>query len=81
MAEKMENYEFGGAGGPRPKYPWDEWLDGGTWRITRGADFDVKVASMRKAVFLAAQKHGLRIETRLEGDSLIFRATPKNEDA
>ena len=77
MAERLENYEFGKASGRPPKYPWDEWLDGSTWRITRGADFDGKVVSMRKMVSLAGRQRGLRAETRIEGDSLIFRATSK----
>ena len=81
MAEKLENYEFGGVAGPRPKYPWEQWLDGETWRVTRDADFDCKVASMRKAVFLAAQRRGLKVQTQIEGDSLVFRTIPKGDHA
>jgi hypothetical protein len=77
MAERLENYEFNAMGGPSPKYPWDEWLDGSTWCITRGADFDVKPFSMRSAVQGAGERRGLRIQTQIKGDSLVFRAIPK----
>jgi hypothetical protein len=80
MAEKLENYEFTKVGGRLAKYPWGRWLDGSTWRITRGGDFDVEVSSIRSAVTEAARRRGLRAESRIEHDSLIFRATPK-EDA
>lgn len=69
--------EFSNKVGRPPKYPWDEWMDGSTWRITRGADFDVKVLSIRSGVHRCARQRGLRSEARIEGDSLIFRATPK----
>ncbi len=82
MAERLEHYEFGNNKAGRPlKYPWDEWLDGSTWRITRGTDFDAKPSSVRSEVYRSAYQRGLRIESRIEGDSVIFRASPKNEDA
>ncbi len=78
MAEKLENHEFSVVLGRPPKYPWDEWLDGSTWRITRGQDFDVEPSSMRKGASQAASRRGLRAQTQIEDDSVIFRATPKN---
>ncbi len=77
MAERLENYEFANKAGRPLKYPWDEWLDGSVWRITRGADFDAKPSSVRSGVYRSAQQRGLRTESRIEGDSVIFRATPK----
>jgi len=78
MAERLEDYEFSRIVGGRPaKYPWEKWLDGSTWRITRGADFNGKVVSMRKMVAHAARGRDMRVETQIDGDSVIFRATPK----
>ena len=73
MAERLEHYEFRGLG-RRPTYPWDEWLDGSTWRITRGADFDSQARAMVKLVHHAARRRGQLVATQIEGDSVIFRA-------
>jgi len=33
--------------GRRPKYPWDEWMDGTEWTIWKDQDFTCSRASMR----------------------------------
>lgn len=38
------------------KYPWDEWLNGQTWQLTRGVDFTLDDSSLRAAVSSAANK-------------------------
>jgi hypothetical protein len=74
MAERLENYEFGGRFGRPPKHPWNEWLDGSTWRITRGIDFDARPSSIRQEILQTAARRGLGAETSVEGDSVVFRA-------
>jgi len=73
MAERLENYEFGKAAGRPTTHPWDEWLDGSTWRITRGTDFDARPSSIRQEILQTAKRRGLEAETSVEGDSVVFR--------
>ena len=71
--------------GPKPKYPWDEWLDGRTRLLTPGEDFDVKTSTMRAMVYQQAYKRGMRAVTELHGpvgsESIKVRAfAPAGEE-
>lgn len=65
-----------GVPGRPGRYPWGEWTDGSTWRITRGADFDVSVDSMRSMLWSYAGRSGLDLATVVDGDSIEFRFQP-----
>ena len=47
-------------GGPPPIYPWDKWLDGGTYRLLRGTDlhhhFPCKLKTMEHMIRKQVQK-------------------------
>lgn len=72
MAERITDATFGGLGAP-PKYPWDKWADGGSWRITRGEDFDIPAVSMAAVIRSYAKRNGLFVGTRRTGDTIAFR--------
>lgn len=72
MAERISNVTFSGPGAPA-KYPWDKWADGGTWRITRGEDFDIPAVSMAAILRAHAKRNDLFVGTRRTGDTIEFR--------
>ena len=73
MAEILdEEYDFYAH---RTRYPWGLWLDGQTWRLTRGIDFQVDVPSMRTTVYNAGRARGLKVRTTAEnGTCIVIRA-------
>lgn len=48
----------------KPKYPWDEWFDGGWWRITKGQDFTLDNHGMRNVIRQTARKYHGRVTIR-----------------
>jgi len=63
----------------RPKkYPWEEWLNGETWELRGGRDFQTRGESFRAMAWQAAEQRGKRVKTRIvrddEGESLVIRA-------
>jgi hypothetical protein len=59
-------------------YPWDDWLDGSTWKVVKGVDFTVPVSSMRSECYIQAAKRKGKALTHATktGDGLIFRFEP-----
>lgn len=76
MARKLDTFPEGGRG--RRYEHLDEWLDGSTWELHQGQDFD-KARAVRAAVTAAARRRGQRVRTRLFGDdgeqTLVVQAT------
>lgn len=65
--------------GPRPKYPWPEWLDGQRRRIVKGEDFNCTVASMADAIRKAAKAAKVELdEVHEEPEAVVFKAKPAN---
>jgi hypothetical protein len=70
MAEKLKIFKFKGNHGG--KYPWDDWFDGGIWKLRHGKDFNCQVANFRTGASHAARKHGGRLKTSvIEGESAV----------
>ena len=72
MAERVDAMPAGGI--TRAKYPWDEWLDGSTWKLTRGTDFICSTSSMSTGAVQKGLRMGLKVETRMAGDTVWIRA-------
>lgn len=62
-------------GGKAEQYPFDEWFDGALWRLHRGEDFAVTPTSLRSALYAAAQRRGVKVETRIVGGVLLVQRT------
>lgn len=73
MAEKLNNYTFRKRG-PKPKYPWDEWLNGEVWQLALGQDFDTSPCSMRFVAYKTAASRGLKLHTNTDGATVTFQA-------
>jgi hypothetical protein len=52
------------------RYPWDEYLDGSVWELTRGEDFQCSVSSFQGAARAQANRRRgtVRMRTRHAGD-------------
>lgn len=67
------------AGGKANRYPWQKWLDGRIWRLTR-ADYRGRPENFRMAAYQQAKRVGLRVRIRQPGETgvLYLQAyTPK----
>jgi hypothetical protein len=69
--------------GPRRRYPWHEWTDGGIWEIRRGDDYDVATENMRVNLHMKADALLRKVRTRkitdAHGEGLVFQFLPDEE--
>lgn len=71
MAERLESFEFRGRGGlSGSKY--DEYLDGGIYRLKFGAD--IKDATTAVLLRNLARRRGVKIHVHTEPDALVVQA-------
>jgi hypothetical protein len=56
------------------RYPWDQWLDGNIWALTKGDDFDQNTEHFRAQVYIAARNRGVKARTTRLGDVLHIQA-------
>jgi hypothetical protein len=56
------------------KYPWNEWLDGDTWELVHGEDFQPDIPYFAQMCYGAATKRGMKCRTKREGDTLTIQA-------
>lgn len=47
--------------GPRPTYPWGDWLDGQVWELVPGVHFQVTTISFRGAARAWARRRRMRV--------------------
>ena len=57
------------------KHPWDEWTDGGTWRLVRGQDFTAQITSFRNRCYGVAKERGMRVTVRTVADGTLESLT------
>ena len=69
MGEILDEFSF--VGGPRGKYPWDEWLDGRIHRLQRGEDFEPSAQTFRGPCHFAAKQRGGQVRTKCDGTESI----------
>ena len=65
MAKKLDSFP---SAQRRSKYPWHEWLDGGTWALRHGEDYKTGSESMRATTVKAAQAAGKSVRTQISKD-------------
>jgi hypothetical protein len=73
MAKKLKDFEFP-AVGTTTRYPWDEWLDGNIWQLTKGDDFPSDAYNFRNGAINAARRKGLKVRTSRSGDVVTIQA-------
>lgn len=68
MAAEVETMPGAGGRIRHAAYPWDLWLDGRAWHLTRGVDYGVKTRAMRAYAYRAGQAVGFRVATVRDAD-------------
>lgn len=77
MATKIDEFNFNG-GGAAQKYDWDAWLNGDSWQLIKGEDFDVAVSSFRSAAMSAAGRRQVKMRSSVDGDTIVIQAYTPN---
>ena len=77
MAEIIKDYQWGLAPAPRTRYPYDEWFDGQTRKVTHGVDFHCKPQSLKANLGVKAKERGLDYRAKVDEaeGTVIFRAS------
>lgn len=81
MARKLDKFDWNKTK-RKGKYPWDSWLDGETYELVRGKDFNIDVEAFRTSVAGAAATRGFVVSTHRpdkKGNSLVIQARPSGE--
>ena len=55
-------------------YPWEEWLDGQIRKLDRHEDFDGPSMSVERVIRTSANRRGIRVRIRVEGESMVIGA-------
>jgi len=64
MATRLERFPLSS----NARYRWDEWLDGGVWRLVQGDDYTASTNSLIAAARDKAGRMGGTVRTRREHD-------------
>lgn len=73
MARTLESFSFTRNSG-RQVHDWDLWLNGSTWELVHGEDFTTSPQCMQAQARVAANRRGLKVRTRRNGDNIILQA-------
>lgn len=74
MAEVVENFEFKRIGHRgRCLYPWKEWFDGRTWKLSRTIDFNIPAKHFRNCVTNKASTLNIKVRTSVRGDDVFIQ--------
>ena len=72
MAEKLDQWPNNRVRrGAYSRYPWETWLDGNIWKLTKGEDFFADTKSMRMMVYKQAKDRNARCNTTVLDESTI----------
>lgn len=90
MAEQLATYEPRPRHGPVPKYDWDKWLDGNTYRLQQGtqrqvdrgkADFTCQLVTMVDMLRKNAKERDKRISVYTEPEDKCVVVVPRSTNA
>lgn len=59
------------------RYPWDQWLDGQVWELTKDVDYSVTMAIMRSLVYTTCKHRGLAVKICVRGNQMYIQASKK----
>ncbi len=70
MAETLDRWPTDGKGGAR--YPWNQWLDGQIWKLTRGEDFMRSPSAVRAAAWSYARYRHWKISCSVPDNNTLI---------
>ncbi len=79
LADMIESFDWEETGQmSRRKYDWAQWMNGESWRIYLGEDYEIPTENMRVTLHQMAEKKGLKVRTTKKtdekgGESLVFQ--------
>ena len=77
MAEQLTDFTFPTRTGTA-KYPWSEWTDGTTWRLTKDQDYETKNESMVSLLRNKAKQNGSKVKVYVpDPEHIIFQFVAK----
>jgi hypothetical protein len=62
------------------RYPWDKWLDGRTWELTAGVDFDCEIVTIISSARQAADRRGGGIKAVTHGGKVYVTFTKASNE-
>ncbi len=77
MARRVKALPKTYGAGQRSKYPWDAWLDGSIWKISKDVDFFSDPMKFRAQIYKAAHKRNMKVTIRVIDNDLYFTAIRK----
>ncbi len=72
--KERDHFRFPNKGGSRAKYDWQTILNGKTWELVSGEDFEPEPRTFVAHIHGTAKRKGLKVNTHIEGKSVIVRA-------
>ena len=61
------------------RYPWDEWLDGEWWLVTKDVDFHVTMKTFENTIYRIKRKRGRIKLRRIDDVTYILKSLEKDE--
>jgi len=82
MAEKLDQWPRNRLRrGAYSRYPWEQWLDGNIWKLTKDEDFFAEIRSMRIMVYKQARDRNARCNTTvLDENTIVIQAIMEEEN-
>lgn len=79
MAEQLDDsFSLRPRGCQDGQYPWDEWLNGKPWLLTKDEDFSVEPESFRTTASAAGRRKGFHMRIhKVSETQLIIQAFPQ----
>lgn len=68
MAEVLDEFPPQRRGAP-PRYPYNQWFNGDTWKLEHGVDFTTNIQHLRTGLGHAARKRGGILRTTISEDN------------
>lgn len=68
---------------PNPRsdqHSWSEWLDGQTWRLTRGVDYHADERVLADLAYNAARRRGIKVRVRYSRRGGVVTVQACNRD-
>lgn len=82
MAKQLKTFDFPTKpGGRQEQYPWDNWLNGEIWELTRDEDFTITPENFAKTAYTAARRRDLKVRTDSNQNVLVLQAYESPEGA
>ena len=47
------------------RFPWEQWANGKTWKVTKGDDFNSTALRFRQRLYTRAKEFGMKVRTKV----------------